>query len=189
MWIKKKKGVSSAQKLHTLGIVILFNIISHLDDVSYHLSEFIFIHKNQVVFGTLFLITLMKDEKGTLILHSWSCSHEKSFLKYCWMLGQPFTSLQRQRQMLSRSIWFIFPNWVKLTYQRTWEARRNWGQMGPPPTFPLHLDKQKAVTWVDTKSDLSASPNFPSGGFHRLDWAKGACALKSKHCYLIQPLP
>lgn len=136
MWIKKKKGVSSAQKLHTLGIVILFNIISRLDDVSYHLSEFIFIHKNQVVFGTLFLITLMKDEKGTLILHSWSCSHEKTFLKYCWMLGQPFTSLQRQRQMLSRSIWFIFPNWVKLTYQRTWEARRNWGQMGPPPHLP-----------------------------------------------------
>lgn len=66
MWIKKKKGVGSAQKLHTLGIVTLFNIISLLDDVSYHLSEFIFIHKNQVVFGTLYLTTLVKDEKGTL---------------------------------------------------------------------------------------------------------------------------
>lgn len=78
MWIKKKKGVGSAQKLHTLGIVTLFNIISLLDDVSYHLSEFIFIHKNQVVFGTLYLTTLVKDEKGTLSpllkLQSWEVS-------------------------------------------------------------------------------------------------------------------
>lgn len=74
MWIKKKKGVGLAQKLHTLGIVTLFNIISLLDDVSYHLSEFIFIHKNQVVSGTLYLTTLVKE---TLILHSWGCSHEK----------------------------------------------------------------------------------------------------------------
>ena len=112
----------------------------------------------------------------------------RSFLKYCWMHGQPFPSLQRQRQMLSRSIWSIFPNRVKLIYQRTWEAGRNWGQMGPPCTFPLRLDKWKAVTWEDIKTDLSASPNFPSGGFHRLDWTTGSLCLKSKQCPLIQPL-
>lgn len=48
----------------------VFNNISLPEDVSYHLSEFIFIHKDQVVFGSLFLTALSNDERGALILHS-----------------------------------------------------------------------------------------------------------------------
>lgn len=181
---KKKKGVGLAQKLHTLGIVALLNIISLLDDVSYHLSEFIFIHKNQVVSGTLYLTTLVKE---TLILHSEACSHEK----FSWNTAgcsQPFPSLQRQRQMLVEA----FGPYFQTEWSSSIKGPGRWGGTGGPngSTLPpsSHSHKWKAVTWEDIKTDLSASPNFPSGGFHRLDWATGSLCLKSKQCPLIQPL-
>lgn len=129
-------------------------------------------HKNQVVSGTFTNHSCEGNTHSPLL----RAAVMRSFLKYCWMLGQPFPPYRGRDRC-----------WVEAfgPYFQTGEAHlskdlgvgEEQGQMGPLPTFPLHrLTSDSDLGNI--KTDLSASPNFPSGGFHRLDWATGACALR-----------
>lgn len=59
---KKKKFSKEVTCLGNCSFV--FNVISLLEDVTYHLSELIFIYKDQVVFGSLLfqLLATMREE-------------------------------------------------------------------------------------------------------------------------------
>lgn len=66
MWMKKKKKKFSKEVTCLRNCSFVFHVISLLEDVTYHLSELIFIYKDQVVFGSLLFQLLATMREGHL---------------------------------------------------------------------------------------------------------------------------